>query len=194
MFTDDHDIERELKAALGVQPSSGFESRILRSAGEAPVHEQRPLWPWLAAAAAVVVMAMGWWLSGGTQPPMPERAVANVPPAEVVPGPPLDRAPATAIAPSARVGGASPSGGVAVGRPPGRPPRAQAPGVLVPPNQLALIQALTNDVRRGRVQLPPVEEGANDLRTIDVPTMTVEPIAITTLESDALAPVSKGRQ
>ena len=54
---------------------------------------------------------------------------------------------------------------------------------MVPANQLALINAFAREINRGRVRLTE-DIGADErLRILVVPEMTVQPIAIATLEA-----------
>ena len=77
MFSDEHDIERELKAALGVRPSAGFEVRVLETVAQEARTRHLP-WTWLGLAAAVLVAAGVWALSGRTPVPVPASMVTRV--------------------------------------------------------------------------------------------------------------------
>ncbi len=199
MFTDEHDIERELTAALGVQPSSGFEARVLLAAADGS-SARRSRWSWLGAAAAVMLIAGIWAVSGGTRLAGPERMVTRIdPPPVVEPRPePESQAASTkgrAAAPTRPQ--QRPAGGEADSQ---RLSERAAAGsdasltgeVLVPANQLALITAFAQEVQRGRVALPDDADPEARLQTLVVPRVTIQPIAVATLEPGASGPGSKG--
>lgn len=193
MFTDEHDIERELKAALRVQPSSAFESRVLAAAADQQHEKRRSLWPWVGVAAALVIAVSGWLVGGRAQGPSPNHVVAggNRSAAEEPPRPQSGRGGGLAPAP-ARSPEAAPR--------PARPRRAVldvarlAPEVVVPANQLTMIAAFAREIQGGRVRLAAEADAEAEtvLRTLVVPEMTVDPIPIVALEAGG--PAAKGLQ
>jgi hypothetical protein len=74
------------------------------------------------------------------------------------------------------------------------PQGAAEPEVLVPANQLALIDAFARELSGGRVGLPEDADADARLQILVVPAMTVQPIAIATLEAGGPGPGSKGLQ
>ena len=192
MFTDEHDIERELTAALGVQPSSGFEARVLRAAADGRSVRRAP-WLWLGAAAAVMLIAGIWAVSGGTRQPQPERVETRADPRAVVePARPEAGSPGSIRA----------MGHLRAPKPPQMKPtgvvegnyRPSEPEVLVPANQLALITAFSQEIQGGRIQLPEDADPEARLETLVVPKVTIQPIAVAALEPAASGPGSKGLQ
>jgi hypothetical protein len=192
MFTDEDDIHRALTGALHVRPAPDFERRVLEAAADR-AQTRRLLRNWLGVAAAVILTAGVWALSGLTAlPPMPdpERVTLNADPrARMDPAPP-DRQSARASAGApivpkrSRQRGAFPSARVSQG--------TSEPEVLVPANQLTLIDAFAREINGGRVRLGEHADPDERLRILIVPEMTVQPIAITTLEAAVPEPDSKG--
>jgi hypothetical protein len=187
MFTDDNDIERELRGALGAQPSDGFERRVL-DAVEQDRTRQVP-WTWLGAAAAAALAAGLWLLSAGTTPPAAENVVSRVDPPVQAGRPKAEPASAPADGPVLPPEGPRHTGA----------PRflvasrtSPEPEILVPANQLALIDAFAREIHGGRVRLPEEADADERLRLLTVPDMTVQPIAIATLETGVSGPGSKG--
>ena len=184
MFTDTDDIERELTAALGEQAAAGFERRVLEAAADR-AHTRRVPRAWPGVAAAVILTAGVWALSDVTTPPpmqRPERVPTDADP----------RAPVDRVTPGRQ--SARPSAGAPVLPNPGsrQPAEARAvqgshgapePEVLVPANQLTLINAFAREINGGRVRLTE-DTGADErLRILIVPEMAVQPIAIANLEA-----------
>ena len=184
MFTDTDDIERELSAALGAEPAAGFERRVLESA-RARGRMQRMARTWLGVAAAVVLTAGVWALNSVTTPsPMQttERVTTDADPQAPIEAPPPRR-------PSARASAGAQIPPMRAARQTGGAPSVQAshgmpePAVLVPANQLALVNAFAREINGGRVRLTE-DTGADErLRILVVPEMTIQPIAIATLEA-----------
>jgi hypothetical protein len=149
MFTNEDDIDSALKAALDVRPSAGFEAGVQgRIEADRPAEGHGALPYWLAAAAALVLIAGAWFALRDPTVVVPAPQLAErTPPVETAPGvvgpaPPApayvapERAPRTAPAATARVA------------------RRSDPEVIVPPNQMELIERLMRDVQAGRVELP----------------------------------------
>lgn len=190
MFSDEHDIERELKASLEVRPSGGFEGRVLQAAGE-PAQTRGLPWSWLGAAAAFMLTAGIWALSGGTLRPVPESVVTRADPAvRVEPADPEAGAADQAAERPVRIPPTPRQVSAARAAEEGR--EAAAPDVIVPANQLALIRAFSREIQDGRVRLSADEEIGAGPRTLVVPEMNVEPIAIAVLDPAVPAPGAKG--
>lgn len=189
MFTNEDDIDRALKAALDVKPSSGFEGGVRRRIeADRPAAGYGVLPYWLAAAAALVLIAGAWFaLRDRTivepEPQLVERAPV-VEPAPSVESPAV-HAPAP-VAPE-RAARTTPAATVRVAR------RAE-PEVIVPPNQMELIQRLMRDVHAGRVELPEQTAAVTaPPAELVVAPVSVDEIAVPILEVTTPAPpTSKG--
>jgi hypothetical protein len=183
MFTDDQDIDRELKGALNVEPSAGFEGRVGRR-----IHEDRSSrrWvaqAWLAGAAALVVMAGVWLLVSRGQPPVhaPTMVTERTPNAGPIPRDP-------GVAPSTATRNPSPTATARRVRrvPPqtatqvtGRP----APEVIVPGDQLHLIQQLVREVNAGRLFVPEVAPARPNVPAeLVITPVVIDPIPVVTIE------------
>ena len=149
----EHDIDRELKAALSVSPSAGFEARVLQRVEE----DRPPSWAarygWLAAAASLVIAADVFYALTRTSPALPpapqvvEQAAPRAPIAQPdIPVPVPVPAPARASTPT------SDAPRVVVVRAASRAPRSAEPEVLVPVNQMEAVRRLVRAVNEGRVE------------------------------------------
>lgn len=181
MFTDHQDIERELRAALEVPPSSDFEAGVLRRIEQDQPSRRLPAPAWLAAAAAVVLGVSAWILGAREERPLAPDAISVTHPVSAGPAPasPLERRTLPTAPPApARV------------RSPGRtshlPVAATAaaaePEVIVPANQLELIHRFLQAVNTGRVEPSDSTTAEAELEELIVPPLTVRPIPIVTLE------------
>lgn len=198
MFTNEDDIDSALNAALDVRPSSGFEAAVHRrieADRSAPVRGALPYW--LAAAAAVVVIAGAWFALREEAIVQPEpQLVDRTPPAQSAPSvaandsrePRVEETPAVQT-PAARARAPRPAPSPAV-----QAARRAQPEVIVPPNQMELIEQLMRDLHSGRVELseqtatiaaPPAE--------LVVAPVMVEEISLPMVDLTAPAPsTSKG--
>lgn len=182
MFTDDQDIDRTLKAALNVEVPAGFEAGVRQRLPQATPARRSAAPAWLAAAAALVVLAGGWYLAVRDS-----RVVEPVTVADHVPRP----APAPAPVP---VPSPAPPPDVAAARPSAprvsarRPAQVQVarraePEVIVPANQLEMIERLMRDVHAGRVALPEsVAQAGEPPAELTVPPVVVGAIPVPPLE------------
>lgn len=195
MFTNEDDIDRALTAALDVTPSAGFEAGVRRrieADGETPARGVLPYW--LAAAAALVLIAGAWFAlrDRSIVEPAPQL-VEQTPAVEPAPRvaadsgrpPGVEVSPAlqapTPVAPE-RAARTGPAATVRVAR------RAE-PEVIVPPNQMELIQRLMRDVQAGRVELPEQTAAvAAPPAELVVPPVSVAGIPIPKLEVTTPAP------
>jgi hypothetical protein len=194
MFTDDKDIERELRAALEVAPSSDFEAGVLRRIERDRPSRRLAAPAWLAVAAAVVLGVSAWILGAREEGPLAPETVSVTHPVSADPPPPSPperpTLPATPAAPEPV-------------RRPGRtshPPvaataAAAAPEVIVPANQLELIRRFLRAVNTGRVEPSESTTAEAELEELIVPPLTVRPIPIVTLEpGGGSSPGPKGLQ
>jgi hypothetical protein len=188
MFSE-HDIDRELKAALSVSPSPDFAARVLQR-----VEEDRPAswaarYGWLAAAACLLIAAGVIYALTRTSP------VVSEPPAPQVverPAPRVDMPRYEAPAP-ARAQRRTPVG--AVREPPTarvRERRTAEPAVIVPLNQMEAVRRLVLAVNEGRLK-PPVEPPAEPSQGPMAPPANVS-VAPVVVEPIRLSPLSPGRE
>ena len=195
MFTDDQDIERQLKAALNVEPSAGFEAGVRRRLQDDRPPRRVALPAWAAAAAAVVVLAGGWLLVTGQHSSDPETAVltARKPDAAplaggpAVPLPPAPGRPQPQPIPSARQ---AESGKTDVLR------DRNSPEVIVPRGQLEAILRIVRDANAGRLAIPepPPATPAVPSELLITP-LVIQPIPVVTIASPGgSGPGPKGLQ
>jgi hypothetical protein len=193
MFTDDQDIDRTLKAALNVEAPAGFEAGVRqRLEQEAPARRfTAPVW--LAAAAAVVMLASGWYLAVRDS-----RIEVPVTVADHVPAQAPALVPVPSPAPPPEVAAVRPSAPrvSAARQVPAQVARRTAPEVIVPPNQLEMIERLMRDVHAGRVELPEQTAAVAEAPpALDVAPVVVDPIPVITLGTGSVPdPVLKGLQ
>jgi hypothetical protein len=158
MFTDDQDIERTLKAALNVEAPTGFEAGVRQRLERQTPARRFAVPAWLAAAAALVMLAGGWYLAArDSRVVEPVTMADNVPPPAPVSVPAPSPAPApdvVAVRPSTPRGSAPRPDAVRAPAPVAAVARRAEPEVIVPPNQLEMIERLMRDVHAGRVELP----------------------------------------
>jgi len=179
----EHDIDRELKAALSVSPAAGFEARVLQRVEE----DRPPSWAarygWLAAAASLVIAAGVFYALTRTSPALPpapqvvEQAAPRAPSAQPDMPVPVE-APARASTPT------SDAPRVVVVRAASRAPRSAEPEVLVPVNQMEAVRRLVRAVNEGRVEAPaepppgPMETPAE----LQVAPVEIKPIPLSPVE------------
>lgn len=182
-MSGEHEFERELKAALSVSPSPGFEARVLQRVGEEPVRLRLPSaranWrtAGLLALAATLLIAVA--LIRGLGPPGAPPPPPQAPVAHRMPGLVPDAQPALAerVRPHVRRRAAANP----------RPASSPAPvaEVLVPVNQMEAVRRLVRAVNEGRV--PPVQEARDTYLgpspDLVVVPLVVEPIPVPAVES-----------
>ena len=190
MFTDDQDIDHELRAALNVEPSAGFGAGVRRRLEtNRPQRGGRPVW--FAAAAAVLLVIAGAWLAlptGRTIEP-PPAAVAVSTPSDTPQGDVSKSAgqPENSTAQQARAPKRAAVARVAA--------REQKPEVLVPAGQLALIQRLLRQANSGQVEVPAGDSPSTPPVELVVPPVFIEPIAVAGAEpGGGTSPGPKGLQ
>ena len=147
-MTTEHDLLRELDAALDVSPSPDFEARVRERVGMTSIGVPRWTWPVGVAVAAAVVLAV--MLAPGR--PSPVRPETSRPEAAAR----VERAPAvTSVAEVSRP--SIEARGSTTGRRPRRevPAESSLAAVVVPAGQMAAIQRLMSDVSAGRVVMGP---------------------------------------
>jgi hypothetical protein len=173
-----------LQAALSIAPSADFEERVLRRVADddAPA---RWSYGWLAAAAALLVLAVGLFFALNRTP----AAVDEAPPQmagrqpDVRLPPPAHQEPAYTTDAPARKGPAYTSASV------GRaltPRRASEPEVIVPLNQMEAVRRLVRAVNEGRMVAPP-EPATGPIAApveLGVAPIVIEPIPVPAIESE----------
>ncbi len=189
----EHDIDQQLKAALSVSPSAGFEARVLQRV-EAERPSRRVPYGWLAAAASLVIDVGVFYAMNRTS-----VVVAPVP-APRVPAPQIVEraAPPVIVAPpetTARQGASAPARieTVRVARPLARTappivaqaaPRTTEPEVLVPVNQMEAVRRLVRAVNEGRLEAP-AEPPQGPMATpaeLEVAPVEIKPIPLPPVE------------
>lgn len=177
MFTDDDDIDRQLRADLNVDPSINFGTSVLGR-----IEEDRQLRGvpaiWLAAAAAIMVLVTGIWFVSS------RSAAVDVAPAVV------SSDPSAAPRPYVSQGDTTePPKPAADARLPPRSPRVATrqphvavaepgPEVIVPAGQLALIRRLVRQANLGVLRVPEVERSSIEPTELVVSPVTIEPLAV----------------
>ena len=190
MFSE-HDIDRELKAALSVSPSPDFEARVLRRVEEDRPSSWAARYGWLAAAASLVIAASVFYALTRTSPApaaspqVVERAAPHAPapiaqPDIQVPAP--TRPPTTA----------SETRRVVVLHAASRAPHRAEPEVIVSVNQMEAVRRLVLAVNEGRLK-PPVEPPAEPAQGPMAPPANVS-VAPVVVEPIRLSPLSPGRE
>jgi hypothetical protein len=186
MFSE-HDIDRELKAALSVTPSADFEARVRQRIDERRARAWRwtSAWTWAAAAAGLAVVVSGAVLmnrSAVAPPvPVPGRTIAGSTPSTAPAPPPTTTAPAGRH-PEVRHGGVPHDAVRHTAATANR--ESKEPEVLVPPQQAEAIRRLARMVAQGRVEMPdeplasvagvPVELAVNPLVVAPIPETATE--------------------
>lgn len=184
MFTDEQDIERELKRTLNVAPTDDFAARVLRSVeGDRP--PRRLVAPaWLAAAAAVILAAGGWFVATRDRQASPQPVVVNdhrPPTPEQRPAPPSGKAAAPRVTPPIRVGTRARTTLVTTTEAMRHERR-----VIVPTSQLAAIRHIVRQVNAGRLAVPePAPPIANAPAELVIPPLVIEPIPVVAMEPGA---------
>ena len=192
MFTDEQDIDRELKAALNVEPSAGFETRVGRRIEmDRPQRGVRPVW--FAAAAAALLATAGAWFA------LPTGRTIEPPPAAVAVSTPSD----TPQGDGSKSAGQPEHSTAQQARAPKRErvpvasvaAREQKPEVLVPAGQLALIQRLLRQANSGQVEVPTGDSPSTPPVELVVTPVFIEPIAVAGAEPGGItSPGPKGLQ
>lgn len=193
MFTDDQDIERTLKASLNVEAPAALEAGVRQRLQQETPARRFAAPAWLAAAAALVMLAGGWYLAVRDS-----RVVEPVTVADYVLPPAPVSVPVPSPAPAPDVASVRPAMPRAAADP--RPaPSAQVarraePEVIVPPNQLEMIERLMRDVHAGRVAVPEQTAAVTEAPAeLIVPPVLVGAIPVPRLEvTTPPAPPSKG--
>ena len=177
MFSE-HDIDRELKGALSVSPSAGFEARVLHRVEE----DRPPSWAarygWLAAAASLVIAAGVFHALTRTSPALPPAPQVVE---QAAPRPPIAQPDILTSTTTPTTTREAPRVAVA------RAPRRAEPEVIVSVNQMEAVRRLVLAVNEGRLT-PPVEPPAEPSQgpmappaTIGVAPVVVEPIPLSPL-------------
>jgi hypothetical protein len=191
MFTDDQDIDHELRAALNVEPSAGFGAGVRRRIEtNRPQRGGRSVW--FAAAAAVLLVIAGAWLA------LPRGRTIEPPPAAVAVSKPSATSqgdvPKSVVQPNS-------TAQQALGPKPERGPvanvaaREQKPEVLVPAGQLALIQRLLRQANSGQVEVPAGDSPSTPPVELVVTPVFIAPIAVAGAEpGGGTSPGPKGLQ
>ena len=181
----EHDIDRELKAALSVSPSPDFAARVLQRVEDDRPSSWATRYGWLAAAAAVVIAAGVFYALPRTPsapPPAPQVAEQTAPRAPMAQ--PDIRVPIPVEAPARTSTPASEVPRVAVVRAASRAPRVAEPEVLVPVNQMEAVRRLVREVNAGRLIEPPAEILPGPMAppaTLGVAPVVVDPIPLSPL-------------
>lgn len=198
MFTDEQDIERALKAASNVNPSAGFEARVHAAVRRdlSPHASRLPSW---LAAAATILLAVGWWVFSMRALSEPHRATQQAPVVAVpsagprpAPAPPLDHElPSSAASLSLPVNRSSATGLPASAN---APVSAVQPDVIVPANQLEVLRRLAASGSAGPLSV--VEAAATPAGPAElvVPPLVVEPIPVVALDPAGGGQGAKGLQ
>ena len=185
MFSE-QDVDRELKAALSVSPSPDFEARVLRRVeADRPSH-WRQRYGWLAAAAAIVIVAGVFYAFNRTSTASPTQIVEQTTPrggvVTAVREPPVSR-PEVQIIPepprvqAVRTRRSAPRSAVRT------EPGTGEPEVIVPLNQMAAVRRFVRAVNEGRIDAP-VEPQQGPLAPPEI--LAIVPIVV---EPIVLAPV-----
>lgn len=184
------EVDRELKAALSVSPSTDFGARVLQRVEEDRA-EGRSYSVWLAAAASIVLVAGLFYALNRTSAtdPAPPRQVAERG-ADIVLASPQPT-PATNEPQAPRV--------VAAAARAPRPTvaRRTEPEVIVPLNQMEAVRRLVRAVNEGRVVgaiAAPPEGPVAPPAELAVAPLVVEPIPVPALEPGAEAPAPEIRR
>jgi hypothetical protein len=170
----EHDVDRELKAALAASPSPGFEARVLQRIEADRRSRRSAYYGWLAAAASLIIAAGVLYAMTRTSPP-PAQLVQQAPPTPAPhPAAPLR----TATIERPRVERAR-----VVRTAAQTAPRRAEPEVLVPVNQMEAVWRLVHAVNEGRVQVPadPPSGPMPPLPQVNVSPFVLEPIPLTPL-------------
>lgn len=190
MFSE-QDVDRELKAALSVSPSPGFEARVLQRV-EADRPARGAQYGWFAAAASLLLAAGVFYPLNRPAP----AAAPQVPAVEIVErAAPAPQVPAPQIVEHTAAAAVSPAAGIpdhARTAAPlrvtpvstaSRAARSAEPEVIVPVNQMEAVRRLVRAVNEGRLK-PPVEPPQGPIAPptqVSVAPVVVEPIPLTPL-------------
>jgi hypothetical protein len=176
-MTRDDDVLAELRAALGVLPSAGFEARVLADVREHRMYPAR--WVWAAGlvastAAAVLALVLGSSrpLDVERPPPVAEQFGAEFQTTPHVEPRPVR--PESTEAATRRTRTMPP-------RTAAMPPSMEAAAVIVPPGQMSAIRRLVAGVAAGRVAMaPPGPDVSEPLET--APIGSAPPIVFSAVE------------
>ena len=182
------EVDRELKAALSVSPSTDFGARVLQRVEEDRA-EGRSYSVWLAAAASIVLVTGLFYALNRTSAtdPAPPRQVAERG-ADIVLASPQPT-PATNEPQAPRV--------VAIARATRETAPGPQPEVIVPLNQMEAVRRLVRAVNEGRVVgaiAAPPEGPVAPPAELAVAPLVVEPIPVPALEPGAEAPAPEIRR
>jgi hypothetical protein len=181
-MSSEQDVDRELKAALSVSPSPDFEARVLRRVeADRPSHWSSPF-GWLAAAAAVIVVAGVFYALNRpsavvTRRPAPQ-IVEHAAPASVIPRPEAPVRNGTSAPPRVETVRAARSA-----------PRTAEPEVVLPVNQMEAVRRLVRAINEGRVE-PPADQPRGPMAApaqLAIAPVIVEPIPLTLLGSGEIS-------
>jgi hypothetical protein len=182
------DADRSLRAALRVEPSPGFEARLLVAARRDARSRSLFSWPapvWASALAAGLgfLLVFGWLARRSPRPASSpsQAAVATGAPAPA----PRESAPVVETGGTVRGPGSSPR--VAAAEPPRDPdggpvrsrPSRREPEVLVPPGREQALVQFVSMLRDPRVEPPKLLADATDP---EAPLPDIEPIKILDLD------------
>jgi hypothetical protein len=178
----EQDVDQELKAALSVSPSPGFEARVLQRV-EAERPSRRVPYGWLAAAASLVIAAgVVYALKRTPSAPPPARQVVE----QTAPRAPIAQpdipVPARTSTP------ASDAPRAVVVRASSRATRSTEPEVIVPVNQMEAVRRLVRAVNEGRIEVP-VEPPDGPMAP--PPAVTVTPVAVAPIPLPPLDPAGE---
>lgn len=185
-MSSQQDVDRELKAALSVAPSPGFEARVLQRV-EADRRSRWAHYGWLTAAASLVIAAGVFYAlnrtSPGVPPPPPAQVVEQAPREGVVGAvrePPVSR-PEVRKSPTdlPRVQ-AVPAQHSARLTAPRTAPRTGEPEVIVSLNQMEAVRRLVRAVNEGLIEPPaePLDGPMAPPEKLAVAPLVIEPVPV----------------
>lgn len=183
----EQDVDRELKAALSVSPSPGFEARVLQRVEADRPSRGRARYGWLAAAASLVIAAGAIYALNRTPPAVPQVVQQTAPPAMS----PRSEAPIhEQVIEPPRIET------VRIARTAARTaPRRAEPEVLVPVNQMEAVRRLVRVINEGRVEVPaePAQGPMAPPVAVAIAPVVVQPILLSPLGSgtETAAPLNR---
>lgn len=181
------EIETRLAEALRIGPSLGFDARLrVHLSGEAARRPRLAAWPMVSAAAALVVVALGWSVldRGGRVDPAARRTDAD---ARVAAPTPLEMPPV--VRGAVRTAPGVPASSAGRRQRPAmepKPPRLafREPEVLVPPGQeeafarfVAALRARRVDPRSPLASRIPLESPLPDPDPVEIAPVELRPVA-----------------
>lgn len=171
----DEALQREIEAALGVDPCPEFLPRVRARIAEARVHEAwlaSAWWRWAGAALAAVIVVGVWALRN----PAPAGNEVHMTPTIGIATPPIESS-SEALAPGGSTAESSASARVdpVTARTPGRIERPAE--VLVSPDDAAALRHLVMAV------------AARQVKAVDIPELGVESAPLPPIEEIVLEPI-----